>query len=475
MEGPSFLPEDLVHYKQCSTDHALFQALIQKPDELVHFFQVACEDENWAQDHVKLIRLILRWAAKSYYLNQLPLIQAKQIVQCIQQHVFLHPLLYFKSALFFTILLKVGEHEILVNSFMWGICSPVLAEIFKFNCFQYLKNEWVLQSIPLSLFRLVEEHVLRGKIESLWKHSEKEIMALMDLAKKWEIFLLEKECAEVLHRYLQQDNVVDLLINAHRQFFKEWKANCSEFFNQHNQEIQVLEGRETDLRVQFLKFTEEASSIFKRLAPWVTHLGFRDYSKENKSLLIDFIHSCPKLKGINLKGGNSEEALDILSDHILELNISECSWVNAVDLRKISQQCPHLKELDLEGNVHLTYQAWCELDHFRQLQVLHLKWCHQITNEDLKLICHSCPALVELDLEGCRRIEDVGITNMISICPQLAVLNLSYCDQLTNRSLMEIVLRAYELTHLNISHCSAFSNQVILKLIELRPNIKLNS
>jgi F-box/leucine-rich repeat protein 2/20 len=472
MQGPAFLPPHLLYCESFETEEGLFQALTQKPADLVAFFELACADETWCEEHIKLVRTLFRWGAKSYYLSQLPLLYAQRMVKTVQEHyTILKPLLYFRAALFFTVVLTIEHQEIVINSFMFGVSSQFFTELFKINCFNKMRDDWSISDVSFSMFHLVEEHILKGEIGDLWKHSYIEVLALMRLAKRWRFFLLVKECAAILHRYINRENVIETLLQAHRQFFIEWKQDCCEFFNKQGWGIRFLPGRETDLRIEFLDFKQETLEIFELLSPWVTHLVFSEHLSESP-FFSELIHRCPKLIGINLSGTSRYiDQFEHMPAHLLELNFSACPWITSSYLAKASRYFPRLKELYLDSDAHLTYIAWGELHHFHQLNALHLKRCYQLTDEDLKLISQACSYLVEIDLEECR-FGDRGITDLIHNCQRLTVLDLSRCYQLTDRSLIELSLHAYYLTHLSLVRCSSFSDKSLLQLLQLRPTLK---
>ncbi len=203
MQGPALLPPELADYQSFQTEEQLWDTLIHKPDDLATFFEVACADENWFQEHSRLMRALFRWGAKAYYLGQLPLLCAQRMVKTVQCHYpLLKPFLYFQSALFFNVKLSIEEQAVYVNSLMFGGCSTYFTELFKVHCFSKLRNHWTLPSISLSRFRLVEEHILKGAIQDLKRHPFSEVLSLMHQAQAWDLPELVKECTVALQQPL---------------------------------------------------------------------------------------------------------------------------------------------------------------------------------------------------------------------------------------------------------------------------------
>jgi hypothetical protein len=202
MQGPHFIPDHLVSYQSYATDEELLQALKQNLDDLVLFFEYACKDEKWVLRHSKFIRLVLRWATKQFYLGNLSFYYAHDLVKVIQSHyLLLHPFLFFRPALFFTLKMRLGKQVILINSLLFGIGSPTLRRVFKRECFEKLNDEWILHPIKPSTFQLIENYLYTGRSPDLWKHDYDTIVDLMTQAQAWEIRGLVKDCASHLRRY----------------------------------------------------------------------------------------------------------------------------------------------------------------------------------------------------------------------------------------------------------------------------------
>lgn len=475
MQGPEFLSSELARYEVFETEEALFQGLVQSPKDLIEFFSQACADTRWREEHEKLIKALLRWGAKSYYLGQLSAYDARQMAITIQTHdLFFQRFLYFRPALFLTMTLIIEQKPFLVNALLFGAASRFFYDLFKIGCFSKFHNEWTLNNISISSFELINTHVLKGKIEDLWRYSETEVFALMRQAKKWELIHLVQECAVILKRYINRDNIISSLLEAHRQLYIAWKLDCYIFFNQQNWSVRLLSGKDTDLKVEILDFKQETLELFEQLAPWVTHLAFRGTLSEEEFYYKTCIQHCPKLIGIDLGGTSAYTTqFDALPSHLVEIDLAACAWLKPEHLRSIGLLFPHLKRLKLPSNPQLNYMAWGELKHLHYLECLNVARCQQIADEDLKLIAQACPHLLEMNLEDCRGVTDQGISALIYYCQHLNLLTLNHCDSITDRTLLELGLRAYTLTQLNLEHCLNLSDQGLLSLVRLRHTLKV--
>jgi hypothetical protein len=295
----------------------------------------------------------------------------------------------------------------------------------------------------------------------------------MQQAQTWRIKGLSADCAKLLKKYINPDNIIDNLIKAHRQYLTDWKFQISEVFNHYTYGLKLLPCQnETELRVEFLNFKQETLDLFQLLAPFITHLTFG----ANLSTSLYYgksIDACRRLVGMDLTGSLTyDNQFDDLPGSLAELNLSSCGWLHSSHIREIGYQFLNLKKLVLSGNGQLNYQVWGELHRLKTLISLNVSQCHQLTDEDFKSICHSCTRLEELDVEECRHLTDQGVLEILSNCSHLAKFNCNRCDLLTDKSLMEMAIRGYQLSHLSIERCSKLTDQGLLYFLRSKPNLK---
>lgn len=473
MQPPDFLSVDLKPYTTFSTDAELFQALSRQPVDLIAFFETCCADDVWMRRHPTFIRLVLRWGAKSFYLNRLPIYYAKQLASVIRTYYSsLHPFLFFQPALFFTFKLNVDGQIRLVNSLLFGTSSSFFKDLFA-NCFNEFKDQWTISHTSIGIFEWIERYATKGTSDELWRCEYQELLNIMRQAKVWDFPGLVKECAQMLKKYVTRDNVVEMLLRAHKQFFFEWKKICCEVFNQQYGGLRLAEpDSESDFRVELLDFKQDTLELFNRLAPFVTHLTFSE-NLSSSPYYGKLVDACPRLIGMDLSASTEyDNQFDDLPGSLAELNLSACSWLRAVHLKEVGYQFLNLKKLYLDGNVQLDFQAWGELNRLRYLIALSLVRCHQLVDEDLRLIARSCSHLLELDLEECRKLSDKGLSDILITCPQLIKLNCSRCDELTDRSLVELGVRGHQLSQLMLERCTQLTDEGLLQLVRLRTSLK---
>lgn len=469
MELPFFLPENLAYCRVCETEEQLFLILSRRLDDFTLFFEHACADETWCEAHTKLLKLMLRWASKSFFLTQFPLYHAKTIVKVIKEHYgMLQPFLFFRPALFYTITFEIEGQLVVANSLAFAIASPFFLERIKHACFERLRDYYVLPNVTFVLFKLVEQYVYTGEIPNLWRNSNAEIYTLMRIAKSWEIHGLVKMCAEVLRRYLNQDNAIDSLLQAHQEGFFDWKKECCNYYNMLNKGIRFVIDHDPGLIVEILDYSDETLATFNRMSKWITHLTFQK-EMSTKSEFGELLSHCPRLIGVDLSESSFYAGqFEKIPVNITELGLGHCEWLSGDYLVIASQRFKAIRKLDLSGNLQLNYQAWGNLSHFQDLKILILQHSSQITDSDLSLIAKSSSGLFELNLGNCKSINDQGIIDLFHTCTKINHLDLSNCRSIGDKAIFEIAEKAFELKRLNLENCSNVTEKALMSLVMLR-------
>lgn len=471
MEGPAFLTDELRYTVSIDSDEKLVSELKKRPTDLVDYFELGCADETWAENHLQLLGNMLRVATKAFYLSQFPHYLADRMMKVLQAHYsVLHPLLYFRPALFFNMNISIKDQNFLVSSLFFGASSAYFWELFKqrfYNC----HDELIITTVTPELFKLLIEHVNKGVIADLWRHSKDDVLTLMKQARQWGLHKLVKECAHVVKRYINHENVIETMLQAHKQLFTKWKQDCFDVFNQQSWGLKCLPGRDTDLRIEVLNDNQETLDLLHQLAPWITHLTLGGTIGESP-YFENMIDQCPKLIGIDLSGSiEYVDQFDYIPDHINELNLSNCSWLNSEYLAIASIEFPRLKTLILQSSSHLNYMSWGVLNNFKNLTTLNISYNQELIDEDLKLIVQSCPHLNELILEECHKITNRGIQEVVQNSKQLSALNISRCYNLTDKTLHELT-KIPQLRDLEIVRCVEFTDQALIHFLNLSHSLK---
>jgi hypothetical protein len=136
-------------------------------------------------------------------------------------------------------------------------------------------------------------------------------------------------------------------------------------------------------------------------------------------------------------------------------------------VRAVCSSLPALTSLDLAYCRKVTdegVRAVCSS--LPALTSLDLTWCDKVTDEGVRAVCSSLPALTTLDLAYCRKVTDEGVRAVCSSLPVLTSLNLTYCNKVTDAG-MRAVSGMRALTSLNLYYCINITNEGVLALSSL--------
>lgn len=458
MDFPALMPSALSDCKRASSEEELFNLLIRKTSDLVLFFETEAADETWSGEHIELTARLINWLTDQSFNNKLSIDLCKRTAGALQAH---HHILEPMTPKNIEVRLK--DTTINVNSLLLAISSDFFKNVLSVECRD--KNTQVLNlpTISYDLFSPVLDYVNKGKIPDLWKKQQKEVEELLRQALSWNIEDMGKACQLTLKKYIYSENAIDLLIQAQQEHWMYFKQQCIDFINNRMSGFRLAAPTDERLAFEFYDFNDATLKVFQRLHPWITDLICK------KALIEDVqfsavVKKCPKLFLLDISGSLrfSEYLYDIPKD-LQSINLAECFWLDQTTFKKMTEICPNIRELVLSNNYQLNFTVWGDLIKFKDLKLLNISSCHQISNDTLITIFKSCPHLTSLILDECQKIGDKGFFELAKNLPYLTTLSLVHCS-ISDSALLEIAARSRSLTSLNLRRCNQLTERGIKEL-----------
>ncbi len=467
MKLPALLPEHLHFVRDIRTDESLLAALKPNTALLVDFFENASIDETWCEQHRDFISLTVEWLTEEYYQDRLAHRFASRITSCLQNHFHV-----FKTIIPLKLILVVENGEFSMNSLMVGTCSQSLRDIVRLQTNEKGEGKiHPLEDISITRFILFKEYIETNHAEGLWKLEPAELEILMAQATRIDLEGLKGECATVLKRYLTTGNVWSYLQKSQEGLWESLKEYCIQFINAQELGVRIHQTEFEEFAFEFLVFNEETLLIFEKCKHSITQI-ICSHSLTEDHRFGNVINACPQLVLLNISQTNSySPILEGIPSSLRELDLSMCSWLSDVSLRKFVKICPNLRRLLLCSNVHLTYRVWAILKEFKSLEELDLSNCHQIFNRDIRVIVRSLPQLRRFSLEHCYEITDDGFIEISAGLPNVVELDLSN-TQISDAGLIEIAHRCNALERLVIQRCDRLTEKGIRETMRLAGALK---
>ncbi len=460
MELSTLIPTELQHYQTCSTDRDLFLALVRKPADLVHFFITCAEDETWGDNHRKLLENLLMWLSKRTYRDTLTHHSIRLVADVIHAHY------SFLSDLIPSDLdILVEEEHYHVNSLLFSAASERLRQRMRDECHERGKRFLVLKGWNREQFSILQQYMLHGTVEDLWRLEEAKVMLLMEVSASHGVTGLRKECADVITRYLTPQKAIPLTIYALNKYLPELQASCADVIN-HEEWGFKMQTRESDyLAVRMEDLKERTLQQIKLLIPLISHVSC------SQTVLMDpqfgpFLNTLPRLNALELSGTRAigESLIEQIPTQITRLEAVSCGWLDDETFGQLMQRIDDVLQLDISSTPTLTYIGFFWLARLYSLEELHLARCPQISDEMLILIFQACRHLVMLDLERCDRLSEKLLHDLGRYCVALTTLNLSHCN-VTDGVLLELASRLPQLQKLEIKRCMQVSDKGILEFV----------
>ena len=230
-------------------------------------------------------------------------------------------------------------------------------------------------------------------------------------------------------------------------------------------------------------------NVAKVLDPTMSSLALYGPSAAISDItMTNVAHECHMLREIVIMQCPSvtTSGLTALASHcpLLEhLTIKGCAGVGNRALQEVARKCPRLEYLDASGCPQITDLALKELfvacsqlstvilQHCNQItdeafahyigknvQVLDLLECQQVTNKTLLSAAHHCGLRLRiLKLSG-SGISDTGVSAVARECRELRVFELTHAENVTDASAIQLWASCKHLFSVNFAHCRHVSN-----------------
>jgi len=491
MQMPTFLPKELSHLSILETDEVLLEKIKNNLYLFVPFFMAATDDETWSEQHPIFMRTSLAWVSRQFISDLIPFEMAKTIADAIRAH---HGIL--EPYIPLDLISSSGEHSLEINSLLFGTSSDFLHNFFIKECAGKEHPRVTFKAIDWEVFKTLVEWMNTGQLKTLWKREETYLWKVLRQAAVWGMHPIAEFSQDILCRYLNRSNVFKHLILSNEQEWHILKQACCRFINDLNLSVKISDRIPTGLSLEFFEFNRHSLAVFEDLQKWITHLVFSQNLTE-EAPFSEVLEKCPRLLGLDIsRTWVFSERLYSIPEHLEELDVSMCSWLTPTSLSKLFKICPQLVKLNLSSNSQLSTGGWSELFHLPALSFLETSRCHQIGDDELKLIIKAVPLLVDFRIEECPRITDQGflkislLTKLTTLslarceigdiplieigtkCSFLQNLDLTRCENVTDRGVLETVRQLKSLHTLNLTHCS-ISHSVQQELKKIRPGLIL--
>jgi hypothetical protein len=459
VEFPALMPKELSFCLSIPKEDSLFEKLIKKPNELTLFFEVAADDETWSENHAVFMTKLLEWLTNQSYHDKLAKSNYQKAAYSIQKHYSI-----LKFFLTENITIKLSDAEISMN----GLLLAAASDFFKDLIVTAASRDSYILSFPQlnkSEFSPIQEYICTGNVVNLKTKGVEEIIELIKRAKGWELDPLSIMAEYTLKKYLNRENVFDMLAQAKKENWTQFNEHCVNFINEQSWGFKLSIPFTNRLAFQFLDFHQSTINFFEELRPMITDLICNgDLIDQPQFGLILLEQTDLFLLDISRTKSFSSQLQEI-PKKLQALNLSECPWISKETLKSIFTINPNIKQLFLRNDVHLNYLFWGEVAKLKSLTKLDVSNCTQLQESDLDILLQGLTSIRELSLNGCKRIGEAGFLNLAKRLSRLIRLDISRTN-ISDTALVEIISRCHHLTKLDISSCSQLTEKGILAAVK---------
>ena len=467
MKLPSLMPDNLNYTSAASNARALYEMLQQNPDDFSRFIQSAAIDETWCLKHHAFMKLSLQWFTNQFFEDRLQIGYAKIVAGAIRKHY--HVLGKWTPK---NLNIEISNKKSYpISCLLMGTTSEWLRQKIRQDCRDQHSNVLSFNDLTLNIFLILEEYIEKGNVHALWSKSQEELLSILEHASEWHLTELSEECQQLQKKYIDDANVVQILIKSHEEGWHILRKSGMGFINRSDVGVRLEDSAVDQFSIEFLDFRKPALNFYESIRSIITHLTFKNRLTEDQKF-TEVVHRCPKLQTICVSETNvfSDRLLDLPSN-LEGLDLSKCSWLTIKNLKQLLENSPSLSSLSLGSNTQLNYTAWGLLKLLKSLEKLDITSCHQVNDQDLKVILQAGRGLTHLNLSRCTGLSDLSFFELAKYARSLVDLNLSKCS-VYDAALIEIVTKCTKLTHLNLCGCATLSDRGVFEAVRFAPNLR---
>jgi hypothetical protein len=464
MDWPIDLPLEYQYALQAETPEQLVDLARKHPDEqIVEFFEWITDDRIWVAHHAHLLKPLVRWLSIEYIHRRLSPDLAQRLSNRLRERYHM-----LRPAFYVDLSIHVDGKRYAASSLIYGTASHLFLEKIRLVVPPRVPPEiGVTKRYQLKLpdlktreFLHIHEYVNTGLLHKLAVLETDEIAALESNALAWGLADLAKICARAQNRYIDSNNVVEMLLDAHQNGLEELQRECFEYINHRAHGYKIGETRTGHLFLELTFLNDNGNELIKKIAPWIYEFHCKSSLLEDEAL-IPLINSLNKLTTINLS--HSKEVIVPVLEAFKDLESLElvaCPWLNVGTINILIKGSPHIRQLNLSENHIEGFYFFKALKQLNELAILNLSNCPAITNDCLTAIYFAFQNLREFRLTDAQKIIDHYLLSFLNFCPALQILELSRCDALSDKGLSELARHSRGLTWVSLRRCRAVTDGV---------------
>lgn len=465
MKMPIFLPPELSQLANATNDIDLFAQVTTNPNRLITFLEAALDDVTWSEQHIPLIKRLIRYITEFFYSGQLSIAGAERIKKILHTSFGVaFPYLHYD------ITLKINNNNYPANSLLIAAASPYFNDRIRVLTANQ-EHEMNLQVDNPQSIELILNLLHKGT-EDLHRYTEEELFIALEQLPAWGLTELADQTEMQLIQYLKLSTIEESLHEARKHKWAKLEKAAVDIYNELYPGLHLIAHAPNQLTAIFYDLKILTTIVqYEKVATLVSRCQFKDRLLED-STLETVIKMTPNLKGLDF----SETTQPLFNDSVLPkkleyLNLTRAIWLNDALFVDIVMQCSQLKHLVLQDVHWLGFESWGAISTLMNLTHLDLLGMRQLQDDAFFMIILNPGNIESINLAGCRSLTPQAFQEFIKVATGLLSLNVaktSFDDQ----CLSDAASRLYRLETINISGCKFISDRALESFRKQKPHVR---
>ncbi len=241
-------------------------------------------------------------------------------------------------------------------------------------------------------------------------------------------------------------------IDQQLKYFKIYSATSSE-----NKQDELAHAR---LKGELISYKSTFQKLYgnDKIAPKSTNsFSLQLENEKSHEVILSKLQKADNLYSLSLKAVNpiTNEIIDAICTHksLIKLNLENAFGITDKMLRKILENCSHLQYLNLHSQALLTENILEDIFSLERLEELNLTNCSFVQDMQLNRMSSSMMTLERLYIEDCFSLTNNGLKRLCSFSPNLKELFLSSIS-ISEKTINSLSIHCPNLRVLSLRSCA---------------------
>ena len=130
---------------------------------------------------------------------------------------------------------------------------------------RYAENAVKLPDASMLYFSAIDAFIRTGDTQEVNRKDREIVTKILMQALRWDLKELAEACEEFLKRYITRSNMVEMMMEAHKNSWLRLRQSCFNYINDQKIGLRFLARERDRLAFEFLEFNDASLAFFEKV------------------------------------------------------------------------------------------------------------------------------------------------------------------------------------------------------------------